>query len=78
MRPPTTPPLPLCATCPHPQADVERIPYAWPVTATVEEERAALADLLCAYSAFDDAVGYCQGMNFVAAVLLRHMPKEVR
>jgi hypothetical protein len=44
--------------------------------AMVRYERLVLADLLIAFSALDDAVGYCQGMNFVAAVLLKHMPKQ--
>ena len=57
--------------------EYDRVPVAWPQSMTVEEERAILTDVLSAYSALDDGVGYCQGMNFVAAVLLRHMPKEV-
>jgi hypothetical protein len=44
---------------------------------SVEDERGALADLLCAFNALDDGVGYCQGMNFVGAMMLRHMPREV-
>jgi hypothetical protein len=44
----------------------------------VEQKRAVLQDVLLAYSALDSTVGYCQGMNFVAAVFLHHMPKEVR
>lgn len=44
--------------------------------ASVKADRLVLYDTLIAFSALDDAVGYCQGMNFVAAVLLKHMPKE--
>lgn len=29
-----------------------------------------------AYSVYDDEVGYCQGMSFLAAVLLLHLPEE--
>lgn len=29
-----------------------------------------------AYSLFDDEIGYCQGLSFVAAALLLHMPEE--
>lgn len=46
--------------------------------ATLAQEQAALREVLYAYSTLDTDVGYCQGMNFVAAVLLRHFPQEVR
>ena len=36
-----------------------------------------LTNLLLAYSAFNRSVGYCQGMNFIAATLLREMTEEV-
>eukprot|EP01103_Thecamoeba_quadrilineata_P016751 TRINITY_DN5692_c0_g1_i1.p1 TRINITY_DN5692_c0_g1~~TRINITY_DN5692_c0_g1_i1.p1 ORF type:complete len:529 (+),score=133.76 TRINITY_DN5692_c0_g1_i1:30-1589(+) len=29
-----------------------------------------------AYAAYDQEIGYCQGMSFIAAVLLLHMPEE--
>ncbi|CRL02912.1 CLUMA_CG015881, isoform A [Clunio marinus] len=29
-----------------------------------------------AYSAYDEEVGYCQGLSFIAATLLLHMPEE--
>jgi hypothetical protein len=45
---------------------------------TLAQEQAALREVLFAYSALDTDVGYCQGMNFIAAVLLRHFPQEVR
>ena len=45
---------------------------------TLDQERAALREVLFAYSALDTEVGYCQGMNFIAALLLRHFPQEVR
>ena len=32
-----------------------------------------LRRLLCAYAALDDACGYCQGMNYVCALLLLHV-----
>ena len=44
---------------------------------TLVQEQAALREVLFAYSALDTDVGYCQGMNFIAAVLLRHFPQEV-
>jgi len=36
----------------------------------------ALYNVLRAYAAFDKRVGYVQGMGFIAAVLLLHMPEE--
>ena len=33
-----------------------------------------LFNLLKAYTAYDPAVGYCQGMNFIASMLLRVIP----
>ncbi|GLG97701.1 Ecotropic viral integration site 5 ortholog [Gryllus bimaculatus] len=36
----------------------------------------ALFNLLKAYSLLDPEVGYCQGLNFVAGVLLLHMPED--
>lgn len=35
--------------------------------------RRALSNILCAFSAAEPEIGYCQGMNFVAAVLLIHL-----
>ncbi len=35
-----------------------------------------LFNVLKAYQAYDPAIGYCQGMNFVAALLLQHIPDE--
>lgn len=29
-----------------------------------------------AYSVYDDEVGYCQGLSFIAATLLLHLPEE--
>ncbi|XP_075251313.1 TBC1 domain family member 1-like isoform X3 [Convolutriloba macropyga] len=36
----------------------------------------ALYNILRAYSIIDDDVGYCQGMSFVASVLLMHLTEE--
>ncbi|ELT93344.1 hypothetical protein CAPTEDRAFT_212886 [Capitella teleta] len=36
----------------------------------------ALFNLLKAYSLLDKEVGYCQGLSFVAGILLMHMPEE--
>ena len=36
----------------------------------------ALYNVLRAYSIIDDDVGYCQGMSFVASVLLMHLTEE--
>lgn len=33
--------------------------------------------MLHAYSVYDPEVGYCQGMNYVVAVLLMYMSEEV-
>lgn len=37
----------------------------------------ALFNVLCAYSLYDEDVGYCQGMSEVAALLLMFMNEEV-
>ncbi|KAL7499901.1 hypothetical protein ACHAWT_008035 [Skeletonema menzelii] len=36
----------------------------------------ALRRILYAYSIYDDEIGYCQGMNFVAAMFLTFLPEE--
>jgi hypothetical protein len=36
----------------------------------------ALRNILTAYSAYDSEVGYCQGMGFIAAILIMHMRTE--
>ncbi|KAI7729763.1 hypothetical protein M8C21_003069 [Ambrosia artemisiifolia] len=41
-----------------------------------EEGRNSLRRLLLAYARHNPAVGYCQGMNFFAAMLLLMMPEE--
>ena len=33
-------------------------------------------NVLKAYSAYDSETSYCQGMNFIAAMLLNHIPDE--
>lgn len=36
----------------------------------------SLTNILKAYAAFDPEVAYCQGMNFLAGVLLTYLPSE--
>ncbi len=36
----------------------------------------SLMNILKAYAALDPEVGYCQGMNFLAGVLLMYLPSE--
>ena len=46
---------------------------------TIVEQKggqAALRRVLCAYSYYDREVGYCQGMNFIAAMFITMMPEE--
>ncbi len=43
--------------------------------ATIEGKQ-ALERVLRAYAAFDTEVNYCQGMNFLAALLLIWLPRE--
>lgn len=38
----------------------------------------SLLNVLRAYSVYDNEIGYCQGMAFLAGVLLNYMPEEVR
>lgn len=40
------------------------------------EKRNALFNILKAYSLYDLEVGYCQGMGFVAGILLLYLPEE--
>lgn len=40
--------------------------------------QSALMRVLRAYAAYDQKVGYCQGMGFIAAMFLSYMPEEVR
>lgn len=35
-----------------------------------------LFNVLKAYSSYDIEVGYCQGINYIAALLLTHIEKE--
>ena len=39
----------------------------------MEGGQKALYDLLCAYSVADKEIGYCQGLSFVAGLLLIHV-----
>ncbi|MEW5300973.1 MAG: hypothetical protein WDW38_005115 [Sanguina aurantia] len=41
-----------------------------------EEGQSSLRKVLRAYAAYDPEVSYCQGMNFVAGLLLMYMPTE--
>jgi hypothetical protein len=43
---------------------------------TLAVMRHRLSVILLAYAAYDRDVGYCQGMNFLASNLIRHMPTE--
>eukprot|EP00051_Salpingoeca_urceolata_P011539 m.143171 g.143171 ORF g.143171 m.143171 type:complete len:1204 (+) comp17160_c0_seq1:293-3904(+) len=40
------------------------------------EGQQALYNVNKAYSVYDEEVGYCQGLSFISAVLLLHMPEE--
>ena len=35
-----------------------------------------LTEVLCAYAAYDENIRYCQGMNFIAAVLVLYLPQS--
>ena len=43
---------------------------------TTPAGKASIQRVLLAYAAFDPEVNYCQGMNFLAALLLIWMPSE--
>ena len=43
---------------------------------TSPEGQRALLNVLQAYAAFDEEVNYCQGMNFLAALMLTWLPRE--
>jgi hypothetical protein len=56
--------------------DVHRTLIHYGSFATEEEAHHVLANVLLAYASHDPQVGYCQGMNFVAAFLLTKMTEE--
>eukprot|EP00002_Diphylleia_rotans_P026787 TRINITY_DN5359_c0_g1_i6.p1 TRINITY_DN5359_c0_g1~~TRINITY_DN5359_c0_g1_i6.p1 ORF type:complete len:372 (-),score=54.13 TRINITY_DN5359_c0_g1_i6:893-2008(-) len=56
--------------------DVGRTFPEHPMFKNPMEGQKLLSDLLRAYSVFDQGTGYCQGMNFVAAILLLTMTPE--
>ena len=43
---------------------------------TSPEGQKALLNVLQAYAAYDEEVNYCQGMNFLAALMLTWLPRE--
>lgn len=43
---------------------------------TTPEGQRSLLNVLQAYAAFDEEVNYCQGMNFLAALMLTWLPRE--
>lgn len=45
-------------------------------SAPLGQGQLSLFNLLKAYSLLDQEVGYCQGLSFVAGILLMHMPEE--
>jgi hypothetical protein len=54
--------------------DVSR---TYPSLLNTPELRLSLERILCAYAAFDTEVGYCQGMNFIAATMLLTQKDEL-
>ncbi|WIA38081.1 hypothetical protein OEZ86_001449 [Tetradesmus obliquus] len=59
--------------------DIEKdIARTFPATRrfTTAEGQQALRRVLHAYAAYDPEVGYCQGMNFVAGLLLMYLPER--
>jgi hypothetical protein len=56
-------------------ADIHRTFPDQEVSVT-ENFQKALFNILKAYSLYDEAVGYCQGLSFVAALLLMKVPEE--
>ncbi|RKP14419.1 rab-GTPase-TBC domain-containing protein, partial [Piptocephalis cylindrospora] len=56
------------------------LPRTYPQHPYFKEEasggQAALGRVVRAYAVYDDGVGYCQGMAFIAGALLLHMPEE--
>jgi hypothetical protein len=47
-----------------------------PTDASMSRGQKGLRDVLRAYACYDPRVGYCQGMAFVAGLLLSYMPAE--
>ena len=43
---------------------------------TAESGENRLYNVLKAYTSYDPEIGYCQGMNFIAVMLLTYMPDE--
>jgi hypothetical protein len=50
--------------------------YSQDFALPVESGQNRLYNLLKAYTTYDAEIGYCQGMNFIAALLLAHIPNE--
>jgi Rab-GTPase-TBC domain len=56
---------------------VKDVPRTFPLESAMDAEKcAALHRVLVAYASHNPQVGYCQGMNFIAGLLLLHMPEE--
>ncbi|EPT04982.1 hypothetical protein FOMPIDRAFT_1039829 [Fomitopsis schrenkii] len=70
----------LKETSPHEKAITRDLGRTFPHHAFFTDGRGIgqenLFNVLKAYSLYDTQVGYCQGLPFVAAVLLLHMPDE--
>ncbi|KAF9820252.1 hypothetical protein IEO21_01466 [Rhodonia placenta] len=70
----------LKETSPHEKAITRDLGRTFPHHAFFTDGRGIgqenLFNVLKAYSLYDPQVGYCQGLPFVAAVLLLHMPDE--
>lgn len=56
-------------------ADIDRTFPGHPFFANKENQE-SLRNLLYTYSFFNPKIGYCQSMNFLAGILLLHMPEE--
>jgi hypothetical protein len=71
---PRAQPLPADAA-----ADIDKdLDRTFPSTVQFDDEEGQqqLRRVLRAYAAYDPDVGYCQGMNFLAALLLMYLPRE--
>ena len=60
----------------HQQLPHADLPYVFGTREAMSRGQGVLEEFLLAFSTYNRDVGYCQGLNFLAALLLRHLPRH--